>query len=151
MTDAAIKATFADFRIIKGRKVAQLVLEVPLENADAALDVLGGVPMPDRERWCAIARLTDEAARKPDARERYALASEGEQAVVRSNLLCGDADFRRWCGALHAEQAGHYIRSICKVESRSELATNPEALQRFLDLEARFKSERQFGPHAARL
>jgi hypothetical protein len=34
MTDepAAVKATFSDFRLIKGRKQAQLVLEIPIEE-----------------------------------------------------------------------------------------------------------------------
>lgn len=150
MTAAATKATFSDFRIVKGRKVAQLVFEVPLEGADAALAALGGLPQPATERWCGIARLTEEAARKPDARERYAQASEGEQAVVRSNLLTGDGGFQQWCRATTPQQAGEYIRIKCGIKSRAELATNAEALRRFLDMEARFKSERQFGPHAAR-
>ncbi len=37
-----ICATFSDFRLVKGRKVCQLVCEVPLEQADAALAALGG-------------------------------------------------------------------------------------------------------------
>ena len=40
---AAIKATFSDFKLIKTRKVAQLVMEIPVEQADAALKALGGL------------------------------------------------------------------------------------------------------------
>ena len=36
----AIKATFSDFKLIKGRKVAQLIFEVPIEATDAALAAL---------------------------------------------------------------------------------------------------------------
>lgn len=54
---SAFKATFADFRLIKGRKVAQVIVEVPLEEADNALAALGGLPRPDLDRWVAVARL----------------------------------------------------------------------------------------------
>lgn len=154
MTAAAIKATFSDFKIIKSRNVAVLHFEVPLEGADAALAALGGLPQPASERWCGIARLTDEAAHKPDARERYAQKSPGEQAVIRAALLTKDDAFQQWIGGpttndpiAHASRA---IRNHCGIDSRAELATNPEALQRFLDLEAKFKTERIYGPLAVR-
>lgn len=150
MTDAAIKATFADFRIVKGRKVAQLVLEVPIEQADAALDVLGGIPMPDRDRWCAIARLTGEAARKPDARERYAASDEATQAVTRAGILANDPGFHRWCNADGSPAAIRFIREQCAVKSRADIAANPDALARFLAMESRYRAETRFGPHAAR-
>ena len=60
----AIKAAFSDFRIVKGRKVAQLIFEVPLEAANSALAALGGLPMPDGEMWAGIARLDDKVASK---------------------------------------------------------------------------------------
>lgn len=150
MTDAAIKATFADFRIVKGRKVAQLVLEVPLELADAALDTLGGLPMPDRDRWCAIARLTDEAARKPDARERYAQSDEAKRAVMRAGILADDPAFHRWCRADGSPAAVRFIREQCAVKSRADIAANPDALARFLAMEGRYRTETRFGSHAAR-
>jgi hypothetical protein len=59
---AAIKATFADFRIIKTRKLAQFVFELPIEQADAALVALGGLPRSDAERWAAIALLDTNVA-----------------------------------------------------------------------------------------
>jgi hypothetical protein len=52
-----ICATFSDFRLVKGRKVCQLVCEVPLEQADAALAALGGLPNPHAERWVGIVPL----------------------------------------------------------------------------------------------
>jgi hypothetical protein len=59
---AAIQATFADFRLIKGRKQAQLVLEIPIEEADNALAVLGGIPQPQSDCWVAVARLNGVAS-----------------------------------------------------------------------------------------
>ncbi len=39
----------------------QLVFEVPIEDSNLAYNVLGGMPNPASEVWCAIARLTTEA------------------------------------------------------------------------------------------
>lgn len=158
MAAAATRATFSDFRIVKGRKVAQLVFEVPLEGADAALAALGGLPQPAAERWCGIARLTDEAAHKPDARERYAQSSEGKQAVTRAALLCSESGFQGWIGVPpelrgreeRASEGAMMLRARLGIGSRQDIAADPDALKRFLDLEARFKSETRFGPHATR-
>ena len=46
--------TFSDFKIVRGRKVAQLVIEVPLEKANEVLAALGGVPQPADPRSRAI-------------------------------------------------------------------------------------------------
>lgn len=62
---SAICASFADFKLIKGRKVCQLVCEVPLEQADAALAALGGLPNPHAERWVGIAPLTEQPQGQP--------------------------------------------------------------------------------------
>jgi hypothetical protein len=37
---AAIKGTFSDFKLIKTRKLAQLIIEIPIELADSALAAL---------------------------------------------------------------------------------------------------------------
>ena len=57
MNPAVTQGTFADFKLIKSRSTAQLVIEIPIEAADAALLALGGVPLPGKECWVAIARL----------------------------------------------------------------------------------------------
>jgi hypothetical protein len=54
---AAFSATYSDWRVLKGRKVIQIVLEVPLEAAGHAYNVLGGMPKIGGEEWFAIARL----------------------------------------------------------------------------------------------
>lgn len=67
MTDAAaFEATFTDWRLIKGRKVVQVVLEVPLELADRAYQALGGMPDPAGSVWVAVARLNTERQVMPD-------------------------------------------------------------------------------------
>lgn len=64
---AATLATFSDFRIVKTRKLAQFVFEVPIEDADKALAALGGLPRSDGERWCGIALITKSASPEADA------------------------------------------------------------------------------------
>ena len=118
MTAAATRATFSDFRIVKGRKVCQLVFELPIEAADEALKALGGLPQPATERWFGIARLTEEAVRKDDAKARYQQASEGEQAVTRAALLCEDPAFQEWCGVTTTGDAADRVRNYCGVTTR---------------------------------
>ena len=150
MTEAAaIKATFADIQTVKSRNVLVLKFECPLEQADAALRALGGVPIPGTERWCGIARLAETAAAPAPAKNYarsakviYANKSEGEQAVTRAALLSKDEQFQRWKGVYgwqHPEEAAaNYIRSFCGVESRREIAGDDDALERFKRLETSF-------------
>ena len=55
---AAILATFSDLKLVKTRKVAQLVFEVPIESVRSATEALG---WPTGEQWCGIARVTKSA------------------------------------------------------------------------------------------
>lgn len=58
MTDQpAFSASYSNWRVVQGRKVVQLVFEVPLEAADFAYRVLGGMPNNGEEKFFAIARL----------------------------------------------------------------------------------------------
>lgn len=57
MSDAAILATFSDLKLIRGRKVAQLIFEVPIEDAQKATNALG-FPDPAGEQWYGIARVS---------------------------------------------------------------------------------------------
>ena len=52
-----IRADFSATRSVAGRKVLQLIFEVPIEAADDAMARLGGFPLPGENRWCAIALL----------------------------------------------------------------------------------------------
>lgn len=140
MSAAAISATFSDFRLVKGRKVAQLVFEVPLESADAALETLGGLPRPDREAHCGIARL----AKKPETPSRPERTTGPIPTLAqRVAIKCQDADFRRflaigWDGVavLDVASAAADVRDICGVSSRSEIVPGSEAARKWEALEA---------------
>ena len=57
---AVFTACYSDWKLIRTRATVQIVLEIPVERADAAYQVLGGMPVAGKEIWVAIARLSDD-------------------------------------------------------------------------------------------
>ena len=134
MTAAAISGDFATYRHVQGRKVLQLVIEVPAEMASAVFAALGtpgsgeGIPV-------ALARLqtAPEPIAKPEAPKERRPFSElpySTQAAMR----CQEQDFHsflkehfnfQWLRALEgrtpSEAAADVVRHLCRVESRSDL------------------------------
>ena len=53
-----IEGSYADFRLVKTRSVAQLVIEIPIERAAAFIEAFG-IPLPGQEIAVAIARLVE--------------------------------------------------------------------------------------------
>lgn len=153
---SAVEATFVDLRTVKSRSVMQLIFEVPLERADAALQALGGIPQPGTDRWVGIARLvapddrapaepTKDYARSLTAKARYADLDDGRKAVARSALLAKDMAFQHWlfvtkrAPAFGEEGAAAYIRSACSCKSRREIAESSEKLRLFEALEGSYQ------------
>ncbi len=147
---AAIMGTFADLKIIKTRKLAQFIIEIPIEKADEALRALGGIPMSDQERWVAIARIKGEDE-KPK--------SVGERALAQAHLLCADDAFQDWFRTKSVEDRpivvrdrflkawtdGDYSESIAVllrwrlgIESRSELLTDETARNKLAEIVLEF-------------
>ena len=143
---AAFKAAFSDFRLIKGRKVAQIIFELPIEGCDAALEALGGVPRPDRETWAAIARLEPKAVLEPSepiqlGKRTFEQLPFAQQAALR----CQDMDFRTFLrnwgwGAANAEEAAETVRIHCGVTSRKDLLPNTEPGNRWLFIESAYRA-----------
>jgi hypothetical protein len=142
---AVIAGTFADFKLIKTRSTAQLIIEVPIEHADIALTALGGIPQPGKECSVAVARM-DIKKKKPFERpgKRVTLA---QQAA----LLCGDESFREFLversrtviGIIDTPQsselAADVVRNICEVESRAEFDSDPAAAERWSALHVQYR------------
>jgi len=140
MTSSAFSATFSDFRIVRSRRIAQFVLEVPLEQADAALAALGGLPRPDAETWVGIARLEKETKPQPQAKREHKQFSElplPQQAGIIANepafWAFANSRFLSHPGSSNPvdseARAAEFIRVRCGVASRSELSTNPDAAE----------------------
>lgn len=122
-----IQATYSDLKVVKTRRVAQLIFEIPLEQFNEAMAVLGGAPLPDSEVWVAIARLNDHAIvqptaetgpvspspkpaqepskqnkpDKPQADGSHSHRTWFEQPpVVRAAMRCKDVRFQQWLHGL---------------------------------------------------
>lgn len=133
MSDAAFTAEFADLKIIKSRKTVVICLEVPLEQADHALKVLGGVPNPAESRYVAVARLETQPAKveKP----------AGKTPSQRAWALCQSPRFAQWWGSdlTGAEQVAEAMRGYLGIKSRGDLDRDPEARARFENLEREYQ------------
>lgn len=57
---AAFKATFHNTKLIMGRSVLQVILEVPLEQQGAVYAALG-YPNPASPAWVGVAKLNPDA------------------------------------------------------------------------------------------
>jgi hypothetical protein len=160
MKPSAIRAAFSDWKLIRTRQVVQLVFEVPLADADAAYDVLGGMPDSARERWFAIAPL---APSTPTAKEEHSAASiarlqpeekpagakrtwEEFQPPQQAGIRCGDIKFAIFLEEEYPEHWSEFqdcadcVRSICAVHSRSELGSDQRARILWTQLDKHFQA-----------
>jgi len=154
----AFRATYSDWKLIKTRGVVQVVMEVPLADADEAYDVLGGMPVHGKERWFGIAALkstTKEAPAQPrqesppssrpdGARRPWRDLSPQQQAGMHGNDPIFEAFLKEqrpddWH---EAQEAAACIRLICGVASRSELITNHKARVIWKQLDDEFQAWR---------
>jgi hypothetical protein len=162
-----ISGTYSDFKLVKTRSVVQVIVEFPIEEAQQVLESLGGLPMPGKEEHVSLGlrsklleiaeeSSSDNLSAKPLDRQtvdqgrrinpsllslvgkqRYAEADEMEQARTRSALLPKDPLFHQWAGVFDETEAKDYIRSEIG-GSRSLIATDRDAYNRFLRLEQEF-------------
>lgn len=128
---AAIQASYADLRLVKSRKVLQLVFEVPLEKSNDALAVLGGMPDPSAEVWVAVARLQPVAIAPATKPKR---TFDEMPAAEQAGMMCQDARFQTYLQERHKVLGGDFagfVRSWCGVDSRAEIKPNTKALHRW--------------------
>lgn len=150
MTAAAFRATFSDWKLVRSRKVIQVVFEVPLEQADHAYGVLGGMPNPASEVWCAVARLKQEGggasgrsmSAEHDAQPRSQQdkpAGGAKRAfhelsgAQQAGILCNEPAFRRWLAEtgdtailmFDVSMAADEVRGRLGINSRAEIDSDP--------------------------
>jgi hypothetical protein len=58
--EAFFSASYSNWRVVQGRQVVQVIMEVPIEASHHAYNVLGGMPNPATTKFFAIARLDPE-------------------------------------------------------------------------------------------
>lgn len=122
-----LKMTYSDIKTVKTRSCYQIVLEGPIEQMEAAMQLLGA-PNPKVERWVAVALLTEAAAE-----------ARGGKYAQQAGILCNEGAFIKWMGATDAEGAANLLRDHCGVVSRAHLDTNDTAARKFLDLKADYQ------------
>jgi hypothetical protein len=70
--------------------------------------------------------------------------TDGEQAVAAAGMLCRQPQFQAWLletgltDEISEAHAADAVCKFCKIDSRAELATNPEALRLFNGLRLQF-------------
>ena len=163
----AFRATFSDMKLVKTRQVAQLIFEIPIEEFDAAYEVLGGMPVPSKERWFGIAainqgkearpnpslsgqhnaqpRQDSPSAPRPDGAKRpWRDLPPQQQAGMHGNDPIFEAFLKEerpddWH---ETQEAAECIRLICGVASRAELETNHKARVIWKQLDDQFQAWR---------
>lgn len=141
MSEAAFKGTFSDFKILKSRKVIQIVIEVPLEGGDAALEALGGLPRPDQETWVGVARLETKAPPAPPAHERKDFDELPYASQI--TLMCKSYEFRCYMRDAgykvnNEDDAINAVKEICGVASRKEITTGTPTGEMWEDIKSKY-------------
>jgi hypothetical protein len=132
----ALRATYADIKTVRTRKVYQIVFEGPIEEMGMAM-ALFGPPSPDAEVWAGIARLRPEAARSEPENKARPLSQIAA-------FHCNKPLFRQFLAEkigkpVHgADEAADVVREQCGVRSRTELDSNEVAARHFRNLKADF-------------
>ena len=142
-----IKATFSDWRPVKSRKVLQIVLEVPIEQTEEVLTRLGA-PMPDQEKWVAVALLDpkaqlrdmlDHSLEHETTKPRIVVDSDMERARTHSVMLAKDPRFWAWAKVYDEKGAAEVIREWCGIDTRGKIATDRNAFLAFGRLRDKFE------------
>lgn len=155
---AAISGDFATYKHVQGRKMLQLVIEVPAEMASAVFAALG-TPGSGEAIPVALARLASSPATvsQPETvrKERRAFTDMpyAQQAAIRCQEpsfqqyvkaqapTAWDSMARRGSTASAPEIAAQLVRDWCRVESRSEIVKGTQAGDNWEHIEAAFYAE----------
>lgn len=138
---AVLAGNYSDFKLVKTRAVCQIVVEIPIEQAELAVKMFG-IPRSGTEIWVAVALMDvpPKPAIEPAARKPFHELKLSAQAALK----CDDADFWEWLAGDSApevnspDEAAIAVRAACQVASRSEFDSNPEAAARWQDLLRRY-------------
>lgn len=140
----ACAGTYSDLRFIKSRKVAQVVIELPIEQANRFLQAFGA-PNPTAECWVAIARLNnapeEEAVEQQPEKPRRQW--DALRPSARAGILCGETAFAAFLKCKTKDEAADRLRKHCGVKSRSEFDEDETALMKFEMVERDFQRWRE--------
>ncbi len=143
MTAAAFSGDYCDLKFVKTRKVAQITIEIPIEQA-AAFVASFGAPDPSQGVPVALAMLNDKQRQEPPAKDRKAWADLpcSQQAAIR----CGEPAFWRFLAEEFGvsiesnEHAADMVRVQCHAQSRKDFDTEGLARKYWRELEADYQT-----------
>lgn len=138
MTQAVVRGTYSDFKLVKTRSVIQMIIEVPIEEAQNVTATFG-IPTPSEEKWVAIALLDNR---------RVEVNSRAKKAIQQAGILGSDVAFGTFLKKKvqevdpnRPESIVNGIRALTGVKSRSEFNGNPTALKIWERLYDEYKTE----------
>jgi hypothetical protein len=100
-----VRASYADFRLVKTRSMFQVVLEGPIEQAEDFVTAFG-LPIPGSERPVALALLKTEGGDAPLARLSPSPPACDAAPVAEQSASSGGAPRRRWSDLSASQQCG---------------------------------------------
>jgi hypothetical protein len=136
---AIISGDFATFRHVQGRKVLQLVIEVPAESASSVFSTFGypgsGNPIP-----VAVARLVEQPKAEPTKqRTPFIDLPLAQQAAMRCNEMGFWFFIRERGGKCEGpDDAARFVRLHCNVSSRADIVEGSTAGERWKALEGEY-------------
>lgn len=128
MTKAVMQGAYSDFKVIKGRKVIQMVIEFPIESSTIFTETFG-IPQPHEEQWVAVALMNKTAL----IRNKNATT-----AIQQAGIVCKDSRFGGWLrdhrgmsevDPSDPDSIAQALRAILGIKSRADLNEDEEALQ----------------------
>ena len=150
----ALSGEYANLVFVKTRSVAQMQIEFPIEEG-AEIVKMFGAPLPGSPVRVAVARLkstpTIESEVVPDTSQPDTKRANGKSwdelpLAQQAGIRCNEESFQRFlrengdaqCDS--DDKAAEYVRFICGVKSRAELAANSKAASKWRDLDRQFQA-----------
>ena len=137
MSDSIMRGAYSDFKVIKSRKVIQMVVEFPIESSNSFVEMFG-IPQPHEEQWVAVALMD----------KRAVIRNETAAIAIRdAGILCKNPSFGEWLRVERgmsevdpddSDSIAQAVRAILGIRSRSELSDNSEALQVWFALKSSY-------------
>ena len=138
MTNRIIQGTYSDFKIVKTRSVAQVIIEVPLDQANQFVQMFG-LPQPHEELWVAVAAIDRVSVEKN---------ASATKAVQMAGILCNEFEFGEWLRnergmaeiqPNESKSIADGLRAILGIRSRTEFHDNPDHVVAFNRLKGEYE------------
>lgn len=138
MQDNIMAGTYSDFKLVKTRRVFQMVIEFPIEAQKEFTEAFG-LPMPDAEQYIAVAKLKQIQTHQPTA----------TKLIQQAGILCKEPKFGEFLrdrykmndiNTKDTDTIADAVRALCGVRSRSEFNTDKQAATTFERLVQEYNS-----------